>query len=54
MFRSRPKLHATLVVVKGNERDVVNVKKATMLLIKYMCDSVAVSIFLDIKYIQVL
>lgn len=43
MFRSRPKLHATLVVVKGHERDVVNVKKATMLLIKYMCDSVAVS-----------
>ncbi|XP_026463078.1 protein bicaudal C-like isoform X2 [Ctenocephalides felis] len=41
MFRSRPKLHATLVVVKGHERDVVNVKKATMLLIKYMCDSVA-------------
>lgn len=41
MFRTRPKLHATLVVVKGCEWEVSQVKEATMLLIQYMCQNLA-------------
>ncbi|KAK3920505.1 Protein bicaudal C [Frankliniella fusca] len=41
MFRTRPKLHATLVVVKGCEWEVAQVKEATLILINYMCDSLA-------------
>ncbi|XP_012278295.1 protein bicaudal C homolog 1 isoform X2 [Orussus abietinus] len=41
MFRTRPKLHATLVVVKGCEWEVSLVKEATLLLIHYMCDNLA-------------
>lgn len=43
MFRTRPKLHATLVVVKGCEWEVSQVKEATVLLIHYMCQNLAVS-----------
>ena len=43
MFRTRPKLHATLVVVKGCEWEVSHTKEATMLLIHYMCQNLAVS-----------
>ncbi|XP_076654315.1 protein bicaudal C isoform X2 [Halictus rubicundus] len=41
MFRTRPKLHATLVVVKGCEWEVSQVKEATVLLIQYMCQNLA-------------
>ncbi|KAK9303802.1 hypothetical protein QLX08_004667 [Tetragonisca angustula] len=41
MFRTRPKLHATLVVVKGCEWEVSHTKEATMLLIHYMCQNLA-------------
>ncbi|XP_017885283.1 protein bicaudal C homolog 1 isoform X2 [Ceratina calcarata] len=41
MFRTRPKLHATLVVVKGCEWEVIQVKEATVLLIHYMCQNLA-------------
>ncbi|XP_067215196.1 protein bicaudal C isoform X2 [Linepithema humile] len=41
MFRTRPKLHATLVVVKGCEWEVSQVKEATVLLIRYMCKNLA-------------
>ncbi|XP_011159927.1 protein bicaudal C homolog 1-B isoform X3 [Solenopsis invicta] len=41
MFRTRPKLHATLVVVKGCEWEVSQVKNATCLLIRYMCKNLA-------------
>lgn len=44
MFRTRPKLHATLILVKGVEWEVQQVKQATLMLIDYMCDSLAVSI----------
>lgn len=44
MFRTRPKLHSTLVLVKGCEWEVVRVKEATQLLIAHMCDNLAVSI----------
>ncbi|XP_046753461.1 protein bicaudal C isoform X2 [Diprion similis] len=41
MFRTRPKLHATLVVVKGCEWEVSQVKEATLLLIRHMCENLA-------------
>lgn len=41
MLRTRPKLHATLVLVKGCEWEVSQVKEATMLLIHYMCENLA-------------
>jgi protein bicaudal C len=44
MFRTRPKLHATLVVVKGCEWEVSKVKEATVLLIHHMCENLAVSV----------
>ncbi|XP_050429624.1 protein bicaudal C homolog 1 [Adelges cooleyi] len=41
MFRTRPKLHSTMVMVKGHEWDVVRVKEATMQLITHMCGNLA-------------
>ncbi|KAK4883581.1 hypothetical protein RN001_006900 [Aquatica leii] len=41
MFRTRPKLHATFVMVKGVEWEVQQVKQATILLVEYMCESLA-------------
>ena len=41
--RTRSRLHATLVVVKGCEWEVEKVKQATLLLINHMCGKVAVS-----------
>nr|XP_022914396.1 protein bicaudal C isoform X1 [Onthophagus taurus] len=41
MLRTRPKLHATLVSVKGSEWEVEQVKKATSLLVEYLCNDVA-------------
>ncbi|XP_034939123.1 protein bicaudal C isoform X2 [Chelonus insularis] len=41
MFRTRPKLHATLVVVKGCEWEVAQVKEATSFLIHQMCKNLA-------------
>ncbi|XP_063243227.1 protein bicaudal C isoform X2 [Bacillus rossius redtenbacheri] len=41
MFRTRPKLHSTLVVVKGCEWEVDRVKDATVLLVNYLCESLA-------------
>lgn len=43
MFRTRPKLHSTMVMVKGHEWDVIRVKEATMQLITHMCGNLAVS-----------
>ena len=44
MFRTRPKLHATLVVVKGCEWEVDKVKEATVNLIHHMCKELAVGL----------
>ncbi|XP_015174983.1 PREDICTED: protein bicaudal C isoform X2 [Polistes dominula] len=41
MLRTRPKLHATLVLVKGCEWEVSQVKEATVLLINFMCENLA-------------
>lgn len=43
MFRTRPKLHATLVLVKGCEWEVQQVKDATVFLMQQMCKNLAVS-----------
>lgn len=51
MFRTRPKLHATLVMVKGVEWEVQQVKQATLLLIQYMCENLAVILLSFIKFI---
>ncbi|CAH0564702.1 unnamed protein product [Brassicogethes aeneus] len=41
MFKTRPKLHATLVLVKGVEWECDQVKQATILLMEYMCEKLA-------------
>ncbi|KAJ8944442.1 hypothetical protein NQ318_002139, partial [Aromia moschata] len=41
MFKTRPKLHATLVLVKGVEWEVDQAKHATLLLMEYMCEKLA-------------
>lgn len=43
MFKTRSKLHATIVLVKGVEWEVEQVKRATLLLMDYMCDKMVVS-----------
>lgn len=43
MLRTRPKLHATLVMVKGQQWEVQGTMEATTLLINYMCGNLAVS-----------
>lgn len=43
IFRIRPKLHATLVQVKGVQWEVDKVKEATMVLVNYICEHLAVS-----------
>lgn len=42
MFRTRAKLHSTLVMVKGCEWEVARVKEATLHLIHHMCGNFAV------------
>lgn len=37
IFSSRPKLHSSLVLVKGSEKDAERVQEATQLLINYTC-----------------
>lgn len=43
IFSTRPKLHSSLVLVKGSEKEADKVQEATQLLINYMCESIAVS-----------
>ncbi|KAB0796661.1 hypothetical protein PPYR_10722 [Photinus pyralis] len=49
MFRTRPKLHATLVMVKGVEWEVHQVKQATMMLVEYMCESLTSQILIQMS-----
>lgn len=42
IFSSRSKLHSSLVLVKGSEREAANVRDATRLLIIHMCGSVSI------------
>ncbi|PSN34659.1 Protein bicaudal C 1 [Blattella germanica] len=41
MFRNRPKLYGTMVVVKGCEWEVDSVKEATILVMHHLCESLA-------------
>ncbi|CAG9858598.1 unnamed protein product [Phyllotreta striolata] len=41
IFKTRPKLHATLVLVKGQEWEADQVKRATILLMEFMCENLA-------------
>lgn len=48
IFSTRPKLHSSLVLVKGSEKEAAKVQEATQLLINFMCESIAVSIVVNI------
>ncbi|XP_025829225.1 protein bicaudal C homolog 1 [Agrilus planipennis] len=50
MFRTRPKLHATSVMVKGVEWEVQQTKQATILLMQYICDNLAGSLPLVLMF----
>ncbi|KAL3274110.1 hypothetical protein HHI36_015524 [Cryptolaemus montrouzieri] len=41
IFKTRPKLHASLVLVKGVEWEMDQVKQATLLLMDFMCEKLA-------------
>lgn len=43
IFSSRQKLHSSLVLIKGSEKDYKKVKEATQRLIHFICGSLAVS-----------
>lgn len=45
IFSARPKLHSSLVLVKGCEKEAASVQEAAQLLINFMCESIAVRIF---------
>lgn len=45
IFSARPKLHSSLVLVKGCEKEAGSVQEAAQLLINFMCESIAVRIF---------
>lgn len=55
MFKTRPKLHATLVLVKGVEWEMEQVKRATLLLMDYLCENHVVSLILVliVKYLDI-
>lgn len=44
-LKIRPKLHATLVLVKGVEWELEKVKSATLTLMEYLCQNLAVSLY---------
>lgn len=46
IFSTRPKLHSSLVLVKGSEKESAKVQEATQLLINFMCENIAVNIFI--------
>lgn len=43
IFSTRPKLHSSLVLVKGSEKEELKVKEATRRLMDFMCENMAVS-----------
>jgi protein bicaudal C len=53
IFSTRPKLHSSMVLVKGCEKDHQDVKDATKRLIEYMFESIAVSLFFAFVIFQV-
>lgn len=51
IFSARPKLHSSLVLIKGCEKEAASVQEAAQILINYMCESIAVSCGGNFKYI---
>lgn len=49
IFSSRPKLHSSLVLVKGSEKEAEQVQEATQTLINFSCENIAVCISCYLK-----
>ncbi|KAH8325023.1 hypothetical protein KR074_001917 [Drosophila pseudoananassae] len=49
IFSTRPKLHTSLVLVKGSERESAQVRDATQLLINFACESIASQILVNVQ-----
>uniref|UniRef100_T1GZY7 Protein bicaudal C homolog 1 KH-like domain-containing protein n=1 Tax=Megaselia scalaris TaxID=36166 RepID=T1GZY7_MEGSC len=41
IFSTRPKLHSSLVLVKGSEKEAAKVQEATQELINFTCENIA-------------
>ncbi|EDV58077.1 protein bicaudal C [Drosophila erecta] len=49
IFSTRPKLHTSLVLVKGSEKESGQVRDATQLLINFACESIASQILVNVQ-----
>ncbi|XP_053958137.1 protein bicaudal C [Anastrepha ludens] len=49
IFSSRPKLHSSLVLVKGSEKEATKVQDATQLLINFSCENIANQILVQMQ-----
>ncbi|XP_020810141.1 protein bicaudal C [Drosophila serrata] len=49
IFSTRPKLHTSLVLVKGSEKESAQVRDATQLLINFACESIASQILVNVQ-----
>ncbi|XP_030382478.1 protein bicaudal C [Scaptodrosophila lebanonensis] len=49
IFSTRPKLHTSLVLVKGSEKESAQVRDATQLLINFACESIASQILVSVQ-----
>ncbi|XP_037828620.1 protein bicaudal C [Lucilia sericata] len=49
IFSSRPKLHSSLVLVKGSEKEAGQVQEATQTLINYSCENIANQILVNMQ-----
>ncbi|XP_059221980.1 protein bicaudal C [Stomoxys calcitrans] len=49
IFSSRPKLHSSLVLVKGSEKEAGHVQEATQTLINFSCDNIASQILVNMQ-----
>uniref|UniRef100_A0A1I8M5I2 SAM domain-containing protein n=1 Tax=Musca domestica TaxID=7370 RepID=A0A1I8M5I2_MUSDO len=49
IFSSRPKLHSSLVLVKGSEKEAGHVQEATQTLINFSCENIASQILVNMQ-----
>ncbi|XP_036321966.1 protein bicaudal C [Rhagoletis pomonella] len=49
IFSSRPKLHSSLVLVKGSEKEATKVQDATQMLINFSCENIANQILVQMQ-----
>nr|XP_036216038.1 protein bicaudal C isoform X2 [Bactrocera oleae]XP_036216039.1 protein bicaudal C isoform X2 [Bactrocera oleae]XP_036216040.1 protein bicaudal C isoform X2 [Bactrocera oleae]XP_036216041.1 protein bicaudal C isoform X2 [Bactrocera oleae] len=49
IFSSRPKLHSSLVLVKGSEKEATKVQDATQLLINFSCENIAILVQMQLE-----